>query len=85
MRSINFFYKSAWTAWESGLDTPFDISLPLLDSLENIRIENWPTEITQNISFDIYWSEGEYSGIHNYRVGDRHLQTRYYGVLEKID
>ena len=82
MRSINFFYTFKWTAWESGQESPYTISESLLESLEQIRIANWPVEITTNISFDIYWAAGEYSGIHNYRVGDTHTQNRYSGYLE---
>jgi hypothetical protein len=82
MESINFFYTSKWTAWAGGQETPYEISESLLESLEEIRETNWPEKITANISFDIYWAGGEYSGIHNYRVGDSHMQTRYSGSLE---
>lgn len=82
MESINFFYTSKWIAWASGQETPYEISESLWNSLEEIRKTNWPEEMTTNISFDIYWANGEYSGIHNYRVGDTHMQNRYAGYLE---
>jgi hypothetical protein len=54
------------------------------ESIEEIRKSNWPEEISQNISFDIYWHNNEYTGIHNYRLNNLHLQNRYSGYL-KID
>jgi hypothetical protein len=82
MRSINFFYKKEWTAWEAGNSDPYKITEDVLALIEAIRTENWPEEKISNISFDIYWCDGEYSGIHNYRMGDTHNQVRYNGFLE---
>jgi hypothetical protein len=84
MISINFFYKFNWTAYASGQQEEYKISPELMESLEEIRSSNWPAEITKNISFDIYWSNNEYSGIHNYLDNGNHIQNRYSGYL-KID
>lgn len=84
MISINFFYKHNWSAYASNHHDEFKISPELEELIEEIRKSNWPEEISQNISFDIYWFNNEYTGIHNYRVNDLHLQNRYSGYL-KID
>lgn len=84
MISINFFYKYSWVGYVSGQRDDFKITPELEESLEEIRKQNWPEEITQNISFDIYWYNNEYTGIHNYRINGNHMQNRYEGYL-KID
>lgn len=81
-QSINFFYTMQWVA--SSPEGDVVLTPELIEKLEEIRLANWPNpEPTKfkNISFDIYWNRGEYSGIHNYRMNGEHAQNRYEGIL----
>jgi hypothetical protein len=81
--NINFFYRYKWEA--SNFDGNWLIPDDIITKLEEIRLKNWPNEdgvIFKNISFDIYWFNNEFSGIHNYRINGEQQQKRYEGYLE---
>jgi hypothetical protein len=81
--NINFFYRYKWEA--SNFEGDWPIPNDIIDKLEEIRIKNWPDVKGlnfKNISFDIYWFNDEYSGIHNYRINGEQIQNRYEGYLE---
>lgn len=81
--NINFFYNYRWIA--STIDGDWKIPDDVLVKIEEVRKNNWPSpepDNFKNISFDIYWYNNEYSGIHNYRINGEQMQNRYEGYLE---
>jgi hypothetical protein len=81
--NINFFYRYKWEA--STIDGNWKIPDDVLVKIEEVRKNNWPSQELnniKNISFDIYWFNNEYSGIHNYRINGEQIQNRYEGYLE---
>jgi hypothetical protein len=81
--NINFFYRYNWEA--STIDGDWKIPDDVLVKIEEVRKNNWPSpepDNFKNISFDIYWYNNEYSGVHNYRINGEQMQNRYEGYLE---